>query len=211
MGALGNISQWGYMQFLGLGVVLTAVYYFTLFDGGDKIMATTHQVQSTLEAKKTELEHIRKAQTEKEKTEEEMNLIAEQLKSVLQYLPTEFNQADLMREVIEEARVAGTKNIKIQPRGDNEKGDFYEAMFIEISFESTFSQAATFLAALTKIPRIINVDKIDLVTKSDPSEAPILSFQGTLVGYRYIEQAKPTEPAAAAAPSAPAAPPPKGD
>src|SRR5207302_1372152 len=114
------------------------VYYFTMFDSGEKLVTQAHQIQTQLETKKTELTKIQKAKQEKEKTEEEMNLIAEQFKSVLIYLPTEFNQADLMRNVIEEARVVGARNIRIQPQARSEKGDFYESMFIEINFESTF-------------------------------------------------------------------------
>lgn len=196
MGDLSGIASWSYTQFMAVGVVIAAIYYFTLYDAGDNLVPRTQQAKATLTQKKAELEKILKAQIEKERTQDEMNVIAEQFKEILQFLPTEFNQAELMRDVIEEARVAGARNIRIQPEaGQAEKSDFYDSLLINISFDATFAQTMGFLSALTKIPRIINIKRIELSSRSEASDQPMLGLSVVLAGYRYVDRAKADAPA----------------
>ncbi len=190
-----KLEQMTLVQALLLGIAFAAIYFFTAFDNGDRLNTQMKAMAESIKLKKEQVEKLKTADAEKDKIASQLNTIAEQFKSLLQYIPTELNQADLMRSIIDEARLAGTKNIRIQPQKDTRKQDFYEALMIELNFEGTFVQGMTFLAAVTKLPRIINVDHFDVQVKGkdklEPesfAQVPGLAFHAVLAGYRYVPE-----------------------
>lgn len=185
-----RLRQLQWRESIIVAVVLTAFYYFALYDNGDKLVRQIKATKETIQTKRGELNKINKAKQEKEQTVQEMSLISDQFQRVLQYLPTDLNASDLMRTIWEEARAAGTRNLKIHPENHSEHGLFYEPLYIKVELEGKFVQVASLLSSLTKVPRLINVTSIDLklAPNQKHSDSQLLSFKGTLVGYRYSEQ-----------------------
>lgn len=183
--------------FVVAGLMALAYWQFGLEEG-----VTEEQFQAA-EANRTQaqasLVSTQKAVADLKKFREELDLMNSQFQQVVELMPSEANVADFMLMIREEATKAGSRVKKLEPAKDITKVDFYETRKLEISIEGSYAQILTFLSNLSRLKRLVTVEKLSLAQATMPEQESKVAFSGTLVSYRYLAQ--PT-PGASPAPAA---------
>lgn len=205
MSGLGQrLSQMTLVQAFISGLVVAGFYFFTVYDSGKVLDQQITQLRASTQEKSTELAKLKAIDSEKEVLAVQLNSLREQFKEMTQILPTEFTLTELSRILIEEARSAGTTNIRIQQksanRNETSNDGLFEQVSAEVSFEGHFSKGMLFLAGISKWPRIIHIDDVEISLKSserlEPQnyiQEPILTFRVAAIGYRYIPPEPPKD------------------
>ena len=154
------------------------------------------EVESRKVVAQTSLESTQKAVADLKKFREELDLMNAQFLQVVELMPAEANVADFMLQIREEATRGGARVKKLEPLKEIGKFDFYETRKLEISLEGTYSQILSFLSNLSRLKRLVTVEKIGLSQQGIANEEGKVAFTGTLTNYRYVKPAlkSPTPP-----------------
>lgn len=165
----------------------------------------TDEQFASAESSKTQaqasLESTQKAVADLKKFREELDNMHAQFQQVVELMPADANVAAFMLLIREEATKSGARVKKLEPQKDVQKVNFYETRKLDISLEGSYSQVLTFLSNLSRLKRLITVDKLEIAQAAGGEDAKV-SFNGTLVSYRYLSQ----QPAVPATPDSGAAP-----
>ncbi|HMN69124.1 MAG TPA: type 4a pilus biogenesis protein PilO [Bdellovibrionales bacterium] len=175
-----------------IGAVVGAFYYFLMYDNGSSqtaIIAQSNQRITELQAQiQADQKRLDSAAVYKKTAAEVGNTITK----LLSLIPEQFNMADLMRLVSNEAKVAGTSLASIEPRTteiSNVAGEFEELM-VAINMSGSFLQHMVFLSNLTKVNQILVVRKLELRHEAEGKgdEAPTVALVADILAYRYRGQ-----------------------
>lgn len=172
--------------FLLIGILLGAGYYFMNQSQMEAVQGQQKKVQAELEKKETDIGEASKIANDKQKFEDEVNLVSQQLRAAVEFLPSQLNQQDILAQISKEARAAGVNPTSIKPKSPNSKG-FYEEFLMDVEMQGSYTQLVSFLAFMSKIQRIVNVRGLELGSPEYVDDVPILKMKGTLVAYRYVE------------------------
>lgn len=171
-----------------IGMVLGGFYYFLLYNDSSLVDGKIQSAQAELSLKSAKLKKIKKEAENRSGYEEELSKMAIYYKKALSYIPNEFSISELMRVISNEARASGSNIVKIIPSEKTNNIEFYQEFMVDLELEGRFGDLTLFLSNISKVPRILNISKLQMKLKQMNMQAPILTFNGTIIGYRYIEQ-----------------------
>lgn len=192
MNFIVRLADYSWQKIFLIALVLCAAYYFFQFDDGISIAGQVEQAQMDLQQEKTLLAKTIEAMKDLERFKEELNNQEAQVKEVMSFLPKQMNVSDLLSTIQDRANQAGMRVLKLNPKEEITKVEFYEAMRVEIQLQGTYAQIATFLSLLSKLPRLLTIDNITLVLvpSKEPDGSAKIDFGATLVSYRYADEQK---------------------
>jgi Tfp pilus assembly protein PilO len=175
------------------GVVAAVLYWSLYYDDGSTLEASIQSLQTQFTEAEKNLQETRQAMDDTEKFEKEVRNNEIQFEKVLEYLPQEMNSNELTRMINEIVAQTGTRLLETKPQLNVERKDFYEITRIDLNIEGRFVGAVTFLSALSRVPKLLTFDKIEVKVKAPSGrsldESPNVELSGTLVGYRYLKDA----------------------
>jgi Tfp pilus assembly protein PilO len=124
--------------------------------------------------------------------------MSSQFQQVVELMPAEANVADFMLQIREEATKAGARVKRLEPVAAVTKIDFYENRKLEIALEGSYAQILSFLSNLSKLKRLVTVEKLSLAQSAPgqqlSNDEALVNFTGTLVSYRYLAQSPTASP-----------------
>jgi type IV pilus assembly protein PilO len=171
------------------GLLIGALYYSSYYDNGETIDTRILGAQAELDKARDTLAATEKVIGNRQQFEAEYNLVSDQFKAAIEYLPSTFNIQSLLRQIYNEARSAGIdleKTVPQPPTGP--VGDrFYEELMIDVQLVGSFSQLTLFLSYVSRLQRIVNIKNIEIRFDRYVDTVPYLTLKGTLVSYRYLE------------------------
>lgn len=185
--------EWG--KVLGLGVLAAGVYYAVLFNDGTELNQQIQAAQARLETAKQQLTETEKALADADRFEKEVQSLARQFEKITDFMPATVTAVDLTSLVNKQAQLAGVKIVKIEPDPAVKRVTFYEMTRVNIELEGSYSQIATFLSYISRVPRLLTFDSTTIsVSRSSrsPESGPSagrLVFASSMVGYRYLKDA----------------------
>lgn len=178
------------------GVIAAVLYWSLYYDDGSTLEASIQSLQTQYTEAEKNLQETRRAMADTEKFEKEVRNNEIQFEKVLEYLPQEMNSNELTRMINEIVAQTGTRLLETKPQLNVERKDFYEITRIDLNIEGRFVGAVSFLSALSRVPKLLTFDKIEVKVKAPVGrsldEAPNVELSGTLVGYRYLKDAEPS-------------------
>lgn len=203
--ALKKLAAMPWPRVLLIAAVMAGLYWqFGLEDGvtAEQFAAAESQKQQAQQS----FESAQKAVADLKKFREELDSMSARFQQVVELMPADSNVSDFMLEMREQATKAGARVKKLEPLPGVTKIDFYETRKLEIALEGTYSQILTFLSNLSKLKRLVTIDKLTLtqnpVSSNGSVEDPRVGFAGTIVSYRYTgSQSTATSTAPGATPS----------
>lgn len=178
------------------GILAAALYWSLYYDDGSALEASIQALQTQYTEAEKNLQETRQAMADTEKFEKEVRNNEIQFEKVLEYLPQEMNSNELTRMINEIVAQTGTRLLETKPQLNVERKEFYEITRIELKIEGRFVGVVTFLSALSRVPKLLTFDKIEVNVKSAGNtgsldDAPSVELSGTLVGYRYLKEIEP--------------------
>jgi Tfp pilus assembly protein PilO len=185
---LANLS-WGKV-FLGM-LVAGGVYWAALYDDGSTLQSQYAIASQELADAEKQLKKTKEAVANADKFEREVRDTIEQFTKIVEFMPERASTAEMVTLVTDLAAKSGAKLTKTEPRPGSEKADFYEMYRLNLALEGSFSQIVMFLSYLSRVPRLMTFDKVELTgERTGEQEVAKLAFTGTLVNYRYTKTIK---------------------
>ena len=141
------------------------------------------------------------------------------LRQMLRQLPSKTEMPELLVDVSQTAQASGIENDLFQPGAETVK-EFYAEKPIALRMVGTYHQFGTFISGVASLPRVVILTMHDVSLKpkgarGDPKAAAaaalaaggVLTLEGTVKTYRYVDDDEQAAAAPATAPGAkPAAP-----
>lgn len=183
-----------------IGMLIAAFYYFLVFDNGVAQQEGINQGRAKvaeLQAQLVDYQQKLDSAAVYKKTAAE---VGNTINKLLTLIPEKFGMSDLMKIVSNEAKVAGSSLMKIEPKSTNISpvaGEF-EELTLTIELQGSFLQHMVFLSNLTKIQQILIIRKFEMLHTRDGKgdESPTVTLSAEIVAFRYrgIDAAKAPPP-----------------
>lgn len=200
-----KLSQLTFGRATIIGLVLAAVYFFTLYNDGTVIENQIAASQGEVQKNRAEVESIRQAILDAERYQQTMSVLGAEMEKVVKAIPAKLNSLDLMKTISTEAKGVGAEiNQLNSPQtasigtADENPNRFYEVIPIEVDITGTYNQIMLFLSNLTKLDKIITAERLIMAISQrgsgkSSSSVPIINMKASLQAYRYKPPVKRVE------------------
>ena len=176
----GRPPYFGLIIGLVLGLGLIGVFYWQLVipknDSLDKLDVELAGLQAKIQegrAAKQKLPQFR----------EEVRRLELDLEKLLRILPARRNTPELLRRVRTLAE-EGDFDLRLFDPGDIQQREFYSEWPITVSLNGDYHGLAQFFARISKFPRILNVDNLQIRSLDSPS--PTRTIQASFVAKTFV-------------------------
>jgi len=191
------------------GLVL-GLYGYAFYKPASVELAQVEQQERELQRKVSE---VRAIVANLAAFEKELADLEQKLKLALRQLPDSKELPVLLTDISSLGKDAGLEFKLFKPKAEVPR-DFYAEVPIEIEFSGSYHDIARFFDKVSRLPRIVNVNRMVMKLADADSESTVLSVRGEATTFRFIEQqATPAQPGAqptAKAPQAASASQPQG-
>lgn len=150
---------------------------------------------------KTEIARLAAVARELDQHRAEMAAVEERLRVVAQLLPEEREIPTLLTNISILGTASGLDFLLFRPRNEVRQ-EFYAEIPVDIAVHGPYHNVGVFLDRISKLPRIVTVNNINMGSPSRSGNVMYLNTTFTLMTYRFIEPA-PEPPPAPARRSAP--------
>lgn len=172
--------------FAGLAAV---AYFFFIFDGGEKLQTRLTAVRKETAAEKRALPESQAAVKELEAIRQSLATMGDEFTKVAQKLPSNIDQAEMIRTVDEIARLTGV-SIKTKEPKPNVRKEVIEEVPLKLTMEGSFTQLVLFMYQVARVERIMKVKDFSIVLGRETRETRVdssrLSFEGEVVSYKFV-------------------------
>jgi Tfp pilus assembly protein PilO len=179
-------------QLFVLAAIITAFYYFTIFDDGTSINQQINNIQQQLTEEQKKVTDSDLAIKRVEQIRASLASLHEQFKLAAQQLPEEIKASEILKTVDTLAKSAGV-NIKLKEPRDSRKEEIVETLPLHIKLQGTYSEVTMFLYYISIMERITRIMSFSLqpapTTVGIKSKAGTLALDGEILSYRYIADA----------------------
>ncbi|MCM2281626.1 MAG: type 4a pilus biogenesis protein PilO [Bdellovibrionaceae bacterium] len=191
MNVIVKLADFTWQKIFIIALALSAGYYFFMFDDGSSLDQALNVARAELKKEQEMLAKTEKAMKDLDRFKEELNSQQAQVREVMSFLPNQMNVSELVSTIQDRANQAGMRVTKSEPKDETKKVEFYESMPLQVELQGTYSQVAAFLSLLSKLPRLVTIDKIALrLDPKSPPDNPKLAFAATIIGYRFVPEEK---------------------
>jgi type IV pilus assembly protein PilO len=170
--------------FILFGFFIAAGYWFMNGNPTQNLDSENAVLMGQIAETKSKIKEAEDRLANRNKFFEEMQRLSTTFKMALEYLPRDLDIQDILKKTFLEARSAGVSLSTFTPKEVIAK-DFYDEVPIDIKLRGSYSQLVTFLATMSKLSRIVNIQNIEISQPKFVNGIPVMDFQGTLVVYRY--------------------------
>lgn len=125
--------------------------------------------------------------------EEELETLQRRFKHALRQLPDSKELPVLLTDITSLGKDSGLEMKAFRPRTEVPR-DFYAEVPIEIEFDGRYHDIASFFDRVAKLPRIVNVGRLEMTIAGQGIEDTRLRVSGEATTFRFLDR----EPAAAA-------------
>lgn len=174
------------------GIFLAGFYYAAMYDSGERLEQSIQNSNSQIAAKKAELATLERSLVDSEVHRETSKKLGSEMETILKAVPEDYKSPQLMRTLSEQAKASGTSIEALAPavnQGAQDQGSEFKPVVVSVSLSGTFNQVMLFMSNLTKVGKIILVNKLELVPTSPDSvfeeNSPKLRYEAEFQAYRY--------------------------
>ncbi len=167
---------------VGIAVVLCASYYSLVYTSG-------HAEVQRLRARELELQRklseVRSVASNIDAFADEISHLETKLMEVLRQLPNKKQLEVLLTDISNLGKTAGIE-IKEFSRKPEISHGFYAEVPIDLEIEGQFHDVARFFDMLAALPRIVNMNAINVEVARDSMDATVLKVKGTATTFRFV-------------------------
>lgn len=124
--------------------------------------------------------------------ESEVKNLAIKLENVLRQLPDRKEVDAFLKSISVLGTDTGLEVVRFSPAGEVPK-DYFVELPVDIELQGSFHKLATFFYQLSKLPRIVNVDNINITVISESPTDVVIRARCRVTTYRYLEKSDKTE------------------
>lgn len=184
--------------FFGTIAILGAIFYFLLYSSVTAEITTLGDDMEKLESK---IMQHQKTARELPKIREELALVQKKFQMSSELLPERKEVPNLLRDISAYAKESGLNVTLFQPQDRVVMKDFYAEISFTINIEGPFLNMVSFFYKVGGLPRIVNIDDVEMGTPMVIGEDMILKAKASGTTFRFLtaEELKAKEEAEKAA------------
>jgi len=171
-------------------VLVGAVYIYFLYLPAKSNLEGIRDQQLQLQRK---LAEVRTVAGNEEAVKQEISELERKLEVALRQLPDSKELPVLLTDITSLGKNAGLEFKAFRPKEET-KRDFYAEVPIDIEFVGDFHDIASFFDEISRLPRIVNIDALDVAIASESSLNTVLQVKGNATTFRFLENAPKAEP-----------------
>lgn len=142
------------------------------------------------------LSEVRSVAANEEAVKAEIQVLERKLAVALRQLPDSKELPVLLTDITSLGKNAGLDFRAFRPQAEVRR-DFYAEVPIDIEFVGRYHDIAMFFDEVARLPRIVNIGKLDMTIASQSSTDTVLSVKGNATTFRFAEaDVAPEEPTA---------------
>lgn len=164
-------------------VLVGAVYVYFLYLPAKSNLEGIRDQQLQLQRK---LAEVRTVAGNEEAVKQEIAGLERKLEVALRQLPDSKELPVLLTDITSLGKTAGLEFKAFRPK-DEIRRDFYAEVPIDIEFIGDFHNIASFFDEVSKLPRIVNVDSLDVAIASESAQDTVLQVKGNATTFRFLE------------------------
>ena len=172
------------MVYGGVAAVILGLYWYFFFSPGQALIGEkTKLVEDKHTEKTTKTRMIARLPTIREEVKE----LEAQLRAALSQLPDQKEIPELLSTVSTVGREAGLEILVFRQRPENLQ-EFYAEVPVEMVMRGNYRQVTSFLDAVGKLNRIVNVTNISLKSPQVRPDGVIIDTSCTAVTFRFLSE-----------------------
>jgi type IV pilus assembly protein PilO len=164
-------------------LILCAAYWGTLYKGQQEKLLVQQGQKQQMQRKLSEVKSIA---GNLPAFRDEVKVLERELTKALKQLPVGSELPTLLSDISTLGLESGLDIGLFEPRAENVMS-FYAEVPIDLEFEGGYHSTAIFFGKLASLPRIVNVNGIEMKIKKEDEEATILQVKGTITTFRFLE------------------------
>lgn len=185
MDKIGKLSRL-YRLLISLGIIVLfagPIYYFSYLPKMEKIDKLTEEYEgleqklTRFKAKARQLRAVRKKFKDAET----------EFKIVMQALPEKKEIPNLLASISSSGQDSGLEFALFEPKPEKNKG-FYAEIPVAISVSGSYHSVAMFFDKVSRLPRIVNIDNINITAQKGTKKGLRLTTSCTAITYRFVEK-----------------------
>lgn len=151
-----------------VGFLLSAIYYFVMFDSGELIRSQIVNSQSEISRIQGEVQKAEESLQRARDFQEASQSLGHSIEKLLSFIPANFRIGQLMQTVSQEARLSGLDISRLSPKTISEPNRVEDFLELGITLELTgqYDQVLRFMSSLTRKRQIFVFDKLDMIEMS---------------------------------------------
>jgi type IV pilus assembly protein PilO len=173
-----------------VGAIYAYVGYLPKAGELEKLRSDQLQLQRRLNEVRAVAENLAKF-------EEEIGVLERKLKIALRQLPDSKELPVLLTDINTLGKTSGLEIKAFRPQQEV-KRDFYAEVPIEVEFVGKFHDIVSFFDQVARLPRIVNVNTLEVQIGDESTIETVLKVQGEAVTFRFLDESEQAPPAEAA-------------
>lgn len=171
---------------LMMGLVLTGLYWYVLYDDGSAIDAQIVTVGQQLQAEENKKKDTDATLKQVQEMQEKVGQLSQKYQEISRRLPSALFSIDINKAIDDFARNAGV-SVKSKKPGENIKKNVVEEVPVDVVLEGNYSELAQFAFLVSSAERMARVKNVIV---SEAEGAKKLKFEGQVVGYKLAPEEK---------------------
>lgn len=168
--------------------VLLICFLFWQYVYGPKVEAA-EKLDIKIEELRSKIGHEQRLARNLSKFRKEVEDLEVKLKFALQELPDEREIPDLLSSISTLARDAGLEVQLFKPAAEIVR-EFYAEVPVKVAVQGTFHQVASFFDEVGRLPRIVNINQISIVSPEIQDGGVRIKSDCTATTFRYLDEAE---------------------
>jgi type IV pilus assembly protein PilO len=164
-------------------LVVFGVYGWMFFLPAREELAKAEQERLQLQRK---LSEVRAVAANEQAVRDEIAQLEKKLAVALRQLPDSKELPVLLTDVTSLGKNAGLDFRAFRPQQEVRKA-FYAEVPIDIEFTGSFHDIAAFFDQIARLPRIININDLEMTIAKESSTTTLLKVEGKATTFRFVE------------------------
>lgn len=181
------------------GLLLAGLYYAIFFNNGKEMDDQLVQVQNAILQTNARLQAVENALEDKTSFEARAVAITKEIEELLKFFPANTNVNDFQKEMTMLLKKTNNRLLKMQDETVISRFPGYVEQGIKLESEGGFHEVMDFLAAMTQVPRMIDIKSIKFDSTGSTDEMSLVKIEALLTIFSYdsaADKPAPTPPGA---------------
>lgn len=177
---------------LAVGIAALGIYFYAFHDDGSSLETNLKKIESELKLEQDKEKEVQQAFTEQEKIKKEVENLGQQFVIASKAIPTDHQIGEILVSISSLAAASGV-NVIQQQQGKEVLKEIVEEKPMRVKLEGSYTEIVRFLDYLSRLERILRVRDFTISRSSafDAKKSNRLVFEGEIISYRFVGEAKP--------------------